>query len=225
MTGYLSGQEGGAQASASPEPISETESQPQENKPLTIADVERIAEEKATRIAQSFVDKAENRISAKAQEQINALRLTQTALGLSDEQVEQAANKIVLNDLKAPRAEQASPAAAAQTNHAAREVDPVIQETLDVFKAEGVTIETADPEYKPLDLILRDPNGNIHQYRKELFRQIEAKRLRVTASAQTASARVLGGGTLTTNPNDISAVTDSKQLYRMGEERLSGGRK
>ena len=54
----LSGQQAGAQASASPETASATEQQTQEPKPLTIADVERIAEEKATRIAQSMVDKA-----------------------------------------------------------------------------------------------------------------------------------------------------------------------
>lgn len=213
MTGLLSGQEAGAQASVSPEPTSGTESQPQENKPLTIADVERIAEEKATRIAQSFVDKAENRISAKAQEQINALKLTQTALGLSDEQVEQAANKIVLNDLKAPRAEQASPAPQAQTNQPAREIDPVIQETLDVFKAEGVTIEVSDPEYKPLDLILKDPNGNIHQYRKELFRQIEAKRQRTAANAEKAPARVVSGGNTQTS-SDPAKTTARDYLQR-----------
>lgn len=207
----------GAQASASPEPSPVAE-QPTETKPLTIEDVRA----EATRIAQSFVDKAENRISAKAQEQINALKLTQGALGLTDEQVETAANKIVLNDLKAPRTEQASPAPQAQPNQPAQEIDPVIQETLDVFKTEGVTIETTDPEYKPLDAILRDPNGNIYQYRKALYTQIEAKRSRVAAMQETASARVTGGGGAVSNPSDLSSITDSKQLYRMGEDRLQG---
>lgn len=212
----LSQAQAGAQASTSPEtsPVAE---QPTETKPLTIEDVRA----EATRIAQSFVDKAENRISAKAQEQINALKLTQGALGLTDEQVETAANKIVLNDLKAPRTEQASPAPQTQTNQA-QEVDPVIQETLEVFKTEGITIEVTDPEYKPLDAILRDPNGNIHQFRKALFAQIEAKRTRVAALQETASARVTGVSGAMSNPNDLSSITDSKQLYRMGEERFQG---
>ena len=195
----ISQAQAGAQASVSPETSPQAE-QPTETKPLTIEDVRA----EATRIAQSFVDKAENRISAKAQEQINALKLTQGALGLTDEQVETAANKIVLNDLKAPRTEQASPAPQTQTNQPAQEIDPVIQETLDVFKAEGVTIETTDPEYEPLDAILRDPNGNIHQYRKALFAQIEVKRMRLANAQATAPARVLSGGQQTIGEANLS---------------------
>ena len=184
----------GLQASNSPDasPVAE---QAQEAKPLTIADVERIAEEKATRIAQSMVDKAENRISKKAQEQIAAIDTSRQALGLSDEQVTQAKQRVIFDDLTAkPTAEQASPAPQTQPNQQPTEIDPVIAETLDVFKAEGVTIETSDPEYKPLDAILKDPNGNIHQYRKELFRQIEIKRARVVTNQQQAPARVISGG-------------------------------
>lgn len=207
----ISQAQAGVQASTSPEPLV-TPEQPTETKPLTIEDVRA----EATRIAQSFVDKAENRISAKAQEQINALKLTQGALGLTDEQVETAANKIVLNDLKAPRTEQASSAPQTQTNQPAQAIDPVIQETLDVFKSEGITIDTTDPEYKPLDAILRDPNGNIHQYRKALFAQIEAKRTRVAASQATAPARVLSGGQQTTGEANLSgsAHDDWQNVYK-----------
>lgn len=194
MTGLLSTPAAGLQASNSPDTSPEAE-QAQEAKPLTIADVERIAEEKATRIAQSMVDKAEHRISKKAQEQIAAIDLTRQSLGLTDEQVEQAKQKVIYQDLTSPRQqEQASTPPPAQQVQAQTEVDPVIAETLDVFKAEGVTIEVGDPEYKPLDAILKDPNGNIHQYRKELFKQIEVKRARVAANQQQAPARVISGG-------------------------------
>ena len=200
----LSQAQAGAQASASPEPLAPPE-QPTETKPLTIADVERIAEEKATRIAQSMVDKAENRISRKAQEQIAAIDTSRQALGLSDEQVQQAKQRVIFDDLTAkPTAEQASPAPQTQTNQPAAEIDPVIQETLDVFKAEGVTIDTSDPEYKTLEAILRDPNGNIYQYRKALYTQIEAKRSRVAAAQVTAPARVLSGGQQTTGEANLS---------------------
>ena len=190
MTGLLSTPVTGLQASNSPDtsPVAE---QAQEAKPLTIADVERIAEEKATRIAQSMVDKAEHRISKKAQEKIEVI----DSLGLPNEQAEQAKQKVIYQDLTSPRQqEQASTPPPAQQVQAQTEVDPVIAETLDVFKAEGVTIEVGDPEYKPLDAILKDPNGNIHQYRKELFKQIEAKRQRVATNQQQAPARVISGG-------------------------------
>ena len=190
MTGLLSTPVTGLQASNSPDtsPVAE---QAQEAKPLTIADVERIAEEKATRIAQSMVDKAEHRISKKAQEKIEVI----DSLGLPNEQAEQAKQKVIYQELTSTRQqEQASTPPPAQQVQAQTEVDPVIAETLDVFKAEGVTIEVGDPEYKPLDAILKDPNGNIHQYRKELFKQIEVKRARVAANQQQAPARVISGG-------------------------------
>jgi hypothetical protein len=187
-----SGLPAGTPASVSPEPASPVEPTNQEPKPLTIADVERIAEEKATRIAQSMVDKAENRISKKAQDQIKALELTAQTLGLSAEQMAQAKSQIVYNDLTTP-AEPASPAPSSQQNQRP-ELDPVIQETLDVFQAEGISIDVSDPEYKPLDNILRDPNGNIHLYRKELYKQIEAKRQRTASLTDKAAARVVSGG-------------------------------
>ena len=192
----------GLQASNSPDTSPEAE-QAQEAKPLTIADVERIAEEKATRIAQSMVDKAEHRISKKAQEKIEVI----DSLGLPNEQAEQAKQKVIYQDLTSPRQqEQASTPPPAQQVQAQTEIDPVIAETLDVFKTEGITIETSDPEYKPLDAILKDPNGNIHQYRKELFKQIEAKRQRKATNQQQAPARVISGG----QPNQSGgAITSS----------------
>lgn len=190
----ISGQQGGAPASVSPE-ASTTEQQTQEPRPLTAAEIERLVEEKATRIAQSMVDKAESRISKKAQEQIAAIELTRGTLGLTDEQVEQAKAKVIYTDLASPKPmEQASPTPTAQKVQPQEQLDPVIAETLETFKSEGVTIEPTDPEWKPLDAILKDPNGNIHQYRKELYRQIENKRQRQTANQEKAPARVVSGG-------------------------------
>ena len=195
MTGLLSGQQLGAQASTSTENASTTEPNAQEQKGLSAEEYRAIAKEEAIKAAQSLVDKAEARISKKAQEQIAAIDLTKQSLGLTDEQVEQAKQKVIYQDLTSPRQqEQASTPPPAQQVQAQTEVDPVIAETLDVFKAEGVTIEVGDPEYKPLDAILKDPNGNIHQYRKELFKQIEVKRARVAANQQQAPARVISGG-------------------------------
>lgn len=190
-----SGQQAGGTANPSAENASTQEQQTQ-TPPLTkeqLDVVEKLVQEQATRIAQSFVDKAANRISKEAQEQINALKLTQSALGLTDEQVEQAADRIVMKDLKATRQEPASSQPAPQ-QQAQTEVHPAIAKTLEVFKAEGITIETTDPEYKALDAILKDPNGNEIVYMRELFRQIDAKRQRIATNQQAAPARVVSGG-------------------------------
>jgi len=205
MTGLLSGQNAGVAATTSAENASATEPNAQEQKGLSAEEYRAIAREEAVRAAQSLVDKAEARISKKAQEQIAAIDLSRQSLGLSDEQVEQAKQKVIYQDLTTPRQqEQASTPQAPQKNEAQPEIDPVIAETLEVFKGEGIIIETSDPEYKPLDAILKDPNGNIHQYRKELFKQIEIKRARVAANSQNAQARVVSGGQCqasTGNPN------------------------
>ena len=68
----------------------------------------------------------------------------------------------------------------------ATELHPVIAETLETFKSEGIAIEPTDPEYKSLDAILKDPGSNIHKYRKELYKQIEAKRERLSQPAKPA---------------------------------------
>lgn len=188
------GTQEGAPASASTENASTTE-QANQPQPLTTEQMEavqKIVAEQATRIAQSMVDKAENRISKKAQEQIEALKVTQQALGLSDEQVEQAANKIVLEDLKTVRGQASQQASTQQT--ATEQIHPVIAQTLKAFEIEGVTIEPTDPEYKPLDAILKDVNANEYVYFKELKTQIEAKRQRTAANQQAAPARVVSGG-------------------------------
>ena len=84
---------------------------------------------------------------------------------------------------------QASPTADTEqvyTTEHTTEADPVIAETFGVFEDEGIEINTSDPEYKALEAILNDPSGNIHKYRKELYKQIEAKRERLSQPAKPA---------------------------------------
>ena len=211
----ISGQPGGTPASVSPE-ASTQEPQTQEPAALTIEAIEKLIEEKAQRIAQSMVDKAEARISKKAQEQIAAIELTRGTLGLSDEQVEQAKAKVIYKDLAEPRQPEPASSQPPAPKSQAPEVDPVIAETLETFKLEGVTIEPSDPEWKPLDAILKDPNGNIHQYRKALYAQIEVKRQRVAANQEKAPARVVSGGQ-TQQPGD--SATSAREYLRRAHQK------
>ena len=186
----------GAQASPSPEPLGAPE-QAVENKPLTIADVERIAEEKATRIAQSMVDKAEHRISKKAQDQIAAIDTSRQALGLSDEQVTQAKQRVIFDDLTAkPTAEQASPAPQTQTTQAQTEpVHPAVAALWEIFADEGEEVVEADPEWKEhIEKVWNDPNGTLPALRKAAYKATEAKRQRKATNQQQAPARVISGG-------------------------------
>lgn len=216
-------------SSASPETLITSESTP-ESKPLTKAEIENLITEQATRISQSMVDKAESRISRKAQEQIKAVELSRSTLGLTDEQVMQAKQRILIDDMTATQSEQASftnPQRNTTQNQQAEqqsdELHPVIQETLDTFEAEGISINDDDPEYAALEAILKQPEPNIFKYRQALYKQIETKRARITTNDANAAARVIGGGQINTpDPNDIRNITDSKTLYKMGAKRTAG---
>ena len=197
-------EETGMQAGGAATPSAETSTPEQQTQPqaLTMEQIERLVTDKATRIAQSLVDKAASRLSQQAQEQIDALKLTQQALGLSNEQVEEAANKIVLNDLKAGRREQAStqqPDPQKQTQPDEPPIHWAVQELLDIFKAEEVEITETDPGYKEINAILADKNGNIHQLRKTAYKFIEQKRAKSTDLQKNAAARVVTGGQPQTN--------------------------
>lgn len=190
----------GAQASPSPEPLG-TPEQAVENKPLTRADFEELISKEIKPLIQSQVDKAANRISKEAKEKIDALKQTQSVLNLSDEQVEQATNKIVMSDLTTRQAEQASPATQTQTTQAQTEqVHPAIAALMEIFQAEGEEVVETDPEWKEhIEKVWNDPNGTIPALRKVAYKATEAKRQRKTTNQQQAPARVISGGQSQTN--------------------------
>lgn len=184
----------GAQASPSPETLG-TPEQATENKPLTRVDFEELIKE-IKPLIQSQVDKAANRISKEAKEKIDALKQTQSVLNLSDEDVEKATNKIVMNDLTTRQAEQASPATQTQTNQAQTEqVHPAITALLEIFQAEGVEIVETDPEWTAhIAKVWNDPSGTIPALRKAAYQAVNAKQQRKAANSEQAPARVISGG-------------------------------
>ena len=65
-------------------------------------------------------------------------------------------------------------------------------ETLDTFKAEGIVITPSDPEYQAIEDEYNNPAGNIHQYRKTVYKQIEAKKARQAKPAPTTTHGIWG---------------------------------
>ena len=171
--------------------VTPQEQAPQENKPLTLEDVERIATEKATRIAQSMVDKASYRLSREAQVKIDALRQYGTKdYGLTEDQVKSKMQEIVTNDLTAPQTPQAS--------ESVPEAEPqqppqLIDYMQSIFQAEGVAIEDGDPELAKILEVWQDPNGNMHKFNRALYGAIDAKRQRLQRIETTARVSTPGG--------------------------------
>ena len=100
----------------------------------------------------------------------------------------------------------------------------VYNETQAIYTAEKMALTQKDPEWSSVNDVLNDPNGNIHLYRKALYHAIDSKRRRLGQKKATASARVGGDGS-TPPSNDISKITDTAQLYMMGDRQMRSGKK
>lgn len=201
--------------SAQPSNASTTEQKPQEQRPLDEARVIELATQIASRTAQSLVDKAEYRISQKAQDQIKALELNQTVLGLNDQQVQEAKQKIVMNELTAKPQEQQP------SNPPVSQVPPVEEAIAafvnDIFEVEGTTVTPADPEWKDLQAVIdatfNDPKGAV-KVTKAAITAAAAKAQRVNSNSESAAARVLGSGGAPSTNLDGPEVTGHALFQR-----------
>lgn len=100
-----------------------------------------------------------------------------------------------------------------------------------VFADVGVAVTVNDPEFKALqDSIDRawtvdGPQGLV-MVQRAAIKAAEAKAARVTSQKNSAQARVVsGGGERTANPNSIANITDTDQLYEIGEKQRLEGKK
>jgi len=204
-------------------PEQETQPEPQTEKPLTLEDVRKLLRDEVTPIIQSQVAKGENRIERRIQERFAALDQNKGALRLTDEQVATAQQEII-------REEQmnAYKPANPQTNGEAQpDFDPngaerfVTDQIEQVFRKHGDRVTPNDAEFKIIEAAWNDPNGSLAD---TLLAVNEATQKMVTRKAQqrkNADVRVVGGGGgRQTNPNDISSITDSEQLYALGEQKM-----
>jgi hypothetical protein len=163
--------------------------------------VRLLAREEATRIAQSQVAKGENRINERIQAQFAALNLNKQALGLTEEQVTQAKQRIVTDAFTVEEA----PTSATP----APDVDQAIQylnaEIGNVFAQVGTNVTPADPEFQKLqatvDAAWNDPQG-LTKILLAAQNAASTKAQRVAALQETAAARVVGGGGQSITPGN-----------------------
>lgn len=204
-------------------PQQETPTEPQTEKPITLEDVRKLMRDEFTPIIQSQVAKGENRIDKRIQERFAALEQNKGALRLTDEQVATAQQEII-------REEQmnAYKPANPQTNGTAQpEIDPngmerfVTDQIEQVFKKYGDRVTPNDAEFKIIDAAWNDPNGSLADTLLAVSEATQKMVARKALQKKNADARVLGsGGGKPTNPNDISNITDTEQLYALGEQKL-----
>ena len=157
------------------------------------------------------------RLTRKAQNQIAALEMNKATLGLTDKQVAEAKQKIITDDLTTLPTQ---PSAESQPVH------PLLAATEKQFTKEGIRVDSTDAEFKAIKDAWEDPNGNEIQYAAAVADAIKAKKARLAEVADKAPIRAAGtGGGTTTNPNDISKITDSSKLYELGDAQMRKGKK
>lgn len=175
-------------------PQGNTQPELQKDVPLTLETVRQLAREEATRIAQSQVAKGENRINQRIQEQFAALNLNKSALGLTDEQVTQAKQRIVTDAYTAEDVPQTSAPSTPDVDQAIQYLNAEIG---NVFAEVGTTVTPADPEFKNLqatvDAAWNDPRG-LTKILIAANQAANAKAQRVAALQENATARVVSGG-------------------------------
>lgn len=186
--------------------------EPQTEQPLTLDNVRELIRNEATRIAQSQVAKGENRINARIQEQFKALDMNKSVLGLSDDQVAQARQKIVTD---AYVSDQEQDVTQTGVHPQAEDMTPdqfLTSELTELFKEHEVkfTPELMNELQPVIDAAFTDPRGLskiIRAAEKLATREAERK----VSLQEKAQARVVGGGgTVTTGTG--KALTPEQKI-------------
>lgn len=208
-------------------PEGDAPAEPQTEKPLTTEDYRRIAREEATKVAQSQVAKGENRINQRIQEKFGALEESKGVLKLSDEQVQQARRDIVTDAYSEPAAQSQAGAQSPVDGNPIQVLNGYLGA---VFEEVGVVVTANDPEFKKLQDAIDEawtidgPQGLV-KVQRAAIKAAESKAARLEAQKKNAAARVAGGGEgSTSDPSNISNITDAKELYRLGEKKVGGGK-
>ena len=194
--------------------------------PEQIRTIERMVREETARVAsklQSQVARGENRIQGYIQQQIAALQQTKTLLGLSDQQVQVAQDKII-RDAYTQQIDGAGQPTAQQYQQQP-EMHPAIEAALAMMEAQGTIVEEGDPEFESIRPLLQA--GDYRNLIATTKNAMALKTQRLQSRKGKATVRAPGGASgQPETDTDISGITDSKELYRLGSRQVhAGGRR
>lgn len=206
------------------QPLPPTDPQPgqaqQEQTPaLDEAKVRQIATEIATRTAQSLVDKGTSRIEKLVAERIQALEVTRKSLGLSDEQVEEAKRKIVVDAItqerEAPAAEPASPATKPVSG---QPLHPILEAAVEMMAQQGVAVDEGDPEFAMIKADLEAPTPSA-KLLVSLQGAINKKAARLASQKENADARIPGASGSGTSGGEYDPTKPSSYYLENARRR------
>jgi hypothetical protein len=158
---------------------------------LSEEQVRAIATEIATRTAQSLVDKGTSRIEKLVAERIQALEVTRQSLGLTDEQVAAAKQKIVVDAITEEQKPPAVPASTAPKPASQTPLHPILEAAVEMMAQQGVSVDEGDPEFATIKADIESPAPSA-KLLVSLQSAITAKAARLASQKERADARVPG---------------------------------
>lgn len=176
--------------------------------------------EGSRRVIQSELAKSQNQLSTKVQQQITkgfeALKLTAKAAGLTDAQVRAAQDQIVREVYANADEVEAQPQSEFDNQP---QVHPIVYAAIGMMNKGNMIVEEGDPEFDTYIKPHLGPNVD-ETILTQTALAMEAKKKRIAEAKEKSKIRSTGGRGAVAPQNDISTVTDSKQLYQMGEANL-----
>lgn len=187
--------------------------EPQEAKYVTAEQLERRDAELLRRFKQSSSDRAKQ--IEKQFDEIRALLTKDAPLTPQQELVlRQKIEQDVDGQTQGMQSDAVPPEVQAQADYVYSQID-------ETFADIGMRVGPNDKEWTQLQTALEDPRGSLAKTLRAAAKASEAKAARVSLQKNNAQARVVsGGGERTSDPNNISNITDPKLLYQMGEKKL-----
>jgi|GEM_PF-3973052 hypothetical protein len=180
------------------------------------------AEERAFRRAQGLVSKADNRITAKVQQDLAALQQMITlqksaGIEVTPQQEAQLRNQIIANaysqgEQPPPNTEPPATPKPAEQSEAS---DPITAEAWRLMQAAGIVINENDPEVGQLD------QSSGYAFLRSIETAIESKRQRIASTPMQVPGRTPtgAGATGAHQANPIQDVNDPEELFRIAKER------
>lgn len=170
---------------------------------------------------QSRMAQGANQIGAKVQQEIQkgfeALQITAKTAGLDENQIRNAQDRIVREAYaRANNVEEQTPQPEFDNQP---QLHPLVYSAIQMMNERGTIVEEGDPEFDKYIKPYLGPGVN-STILNQTIAAMDAKEIRIKTDKDKAQLRQPGGRGVSSPPNDISKITDSKELYQMGEAQF-----
>lgn len=187
-------------------PLQQQETLPSEQQTgnyITRQDLDAILSQRESDIIRRASQSATDRVSARVNERLSAIEMNKSALGLSEEQLQQAKQRIIQEEMtNSPEAQPGQSVSPDSPNPQEQEILGMME---DVFKNEGIEVLASDPEGKIIQDAINSPNTSAYKVRKAIM-EATAKKTARMQQRSTGMQTPPGSGPAAKNFNNMSTT-------------------